>query len=98
MTVLSLWVKNPISSHSKQKTLVGVEYETEEEMLMAITHLNYDSGFILRDIQTTVICTKDNVKIVEYELKCSTVYAEQHKDSNQALWKVNILVMEEAND
>lgn len=99
MTILSMWVKNPIISYHEDNSLVGVEYETETDMLLAFTHLkNYGEGFILLRVDTEIICTKNDVKIVEYKIECKTVYAEQHKDTNQASWHAVILVMEGKND
>ena len=93
MTILSLWVKNPITSHTKDTSLVGVRCDTEEDLFTMISLRQYDGGFIIK-----IIYDEGNYNFVEYELKCLTEYAEQHKDSNQALWELTVLVMEVKND
>ena len=95
MTILSLWVKNPITSHSKDTSLVGVRCDTEEDLFTMIRLRQYDGGFIIKEVDKKIIYDEGNYNFVEYELKCLTGYAEQHKDSNQALWVLTVLVMEE---
>lgn len=98
MTILSMWVKNPITSHSKDTSLVGIRCDDERDLLTMIRLRQYDGGFIVKTVESKVVCETATEKFVEYEIDCSTQYAEQHKESNQALWHVTVLVAEGKND
>ena len=98
MKVISLWVKNPISSWSKDKTLNGASYETKHRLLSGICNLDKEGGFVLQDVDSHTVTTVNNTKIVEYEITCKTVYQEMHEEVNQASWNLSLLVAEAINE
>lgn len=98
MVVLSVWIKNPMTSFSKYDDLTGVNCHTEENLLTLIRLRQIEGGFIIKEVKRKIIDEEGKLKFVEYELDCLTKYAERHKDSNQALWKVIVTVMEGNND
>lgn len=95
MTILSMWVKNPITFYSKDTSLVGVRCDEESDLLTIVRLRQYDGGFVVKSVESKVVCETVTEKFVEYEIDCSTEYAEQHKESNQALWHVTVLVAED---
>lgn len=98
MKVISLWVKNSVSSWSRDKALDGVEYETKHRLLSGVCNLDKEGGFVLQDVVSRTVTTVNNTKIVEYEITCKTVYQETHESVNQASWNLSLLVAEAINE
>lgn len=98
MKVISLWVKNPISSWSRDKTLDGVEYETKHRLLSGVCNLDKEGGFVLQEVASHTVTTVNNTKIVEYGITCKTVYQETYENVNQASWNLSLLVAEAINE
>lgn len=98
MKVISLWVKNPVSSWSRDKALDGVEYETKHRLLSGVCNLDEGGGFVLQKVASPIVTIVNNTKIVEYAIICKTVYQETHADVNQASWNLILHVAEAINE
>lgn len=98
MKVISLWVKNPISSWERSKEIDGVEYETRHRLLSGVCGLDEGGGFVLQKVASPIVTIVNNTKIVEYVITCKTVYQETHENVNQASWNLSLLVAEAINE
>lgn len=93
--IINTWVKNPISSYDKDKSLTGHEYQTEQAMCKDLEKLNwYGGGLFVKELEETTIFRQDKIRIVEYNIVCSCAYAERDEQYNQAPYHVVITAME----
>lgn len=93
--IISVWVKNPISSYDRDKSLEGHEYQTEQAMCKDLEKLNwFGGGLFVKDLKETTIFRQDKIRIVEYNIVCSCAYAERDPQYNQAPYHVLITAME----
>lgn len=93
--IISAWVKNPISSYDKDKSLTGHEYQTEQAMCKDLVKLNWHGGgLFVKDCEDTTIFRQDKIRIVEYNIVCSCAYAERDEQYNQAPYRVVIIATE----
>ena len=95
--IISTWVKNPISSYGRDRSLEGHEYHTEQAMCKDLEKLNwFGGGLFVKDLEETTIFRQDKIRIVEYNIVCSCAYAERDERYNQATYHVVITAMETA--
>ena len=98
LKIISVWVKNPISSYGRDKSLVGHEYQTEQAMCKDLEKLNwFGGGLFAKDLDENTIFRQDRIRIVEYHIVCSCAYAERNPQYNQASYEVVVTAMEVEN-
>ena len=98
LKIISVWVKNPISSYGRDKSLIGHEYQTEQAMCKDLEKLNwFGGGLFVKDLEEDTIFRQDKIRIVEYNMVCSCAYAERDPQYNQAPYSVTVIAMEVEN-
>ena len=98
LKVISVWVKNPISSYGRDKSLEGHEYQTEQAMCKDLEKLYwFGEGLFVKDLDEHTIFRQDKIRIVEYNMVCSCAYAERDPQYNQASYHVVVTAMEVEN-
>lgn len=93
--VISIWVKNPISSYDRVKSLEGLAYQTKQDMFRDLSKLTmFGGGLFVKSHEENTIFRQDKIRIVEYNIVCSCSYAEHDPRYNQAPYRVMITAME----
>ncbi|MBO7716636.1 MAG: hypothetical protein J6S85_23925 [Methanobrevibacter sp.] len=92
--IISTWVKNPITSYDRDKSLEGHEYQTEQAMCKDLETLSrHGGGLFVKEVESNTHFIRDSKKIVEYTVKCECKYAREEPRYNQAEYHVVITAM-----
>lgn len=93
--IISIWVKNPVTSYIKDTQLNCCEYETEQAMLEDLERLVWrGGGLFAKEVEASTLFIRDSKKIVEYTVKCECKYAREDPKYNQAEYEVVLTTME----